>query len=171
MEPTPENIERVQIRSYQPEDHATVSRLYTDGLLTGQIAPNDTGADIENIQEAYFTEDANHFWVAELDDAILGMIGVARDREHTAEIRRLRVEKDWQHTDIAERLIETALTFCKHHQYLKIVLDTRASTQSRAKELFDRFSFQHTRTRIAQGKDLLEFYLDLYRPPKQKEDG
>ena len=35
-----------------------------------------------------------------------------------------------------------------------------------AVDLFDRIGFQHTRTRPAPGKELLEFYLDLYRQPK-----
>ena len=35
--------------------------------------------------------------------------------------------------------------------------------------LFDRFGFQHTRSRAAHGKEQLEFYLDLYRQKKEGE--
>lgn len=156
------------VRTYRPEDQPAVSRLYTDGLLAGQIAPNDTGADIENIHEAYLADPRNHLWVAELAGQVLGMIGVAQDLEHTAEIRRLRVEKTWQHTGIANRLIEVALAHCKHHGYLKVVLDTRFERES-AVGLFDRFGFQHTRTKSLHGKEMLEFYLDLYRPPRKEQ--
>ena len=162
-----ENLDdRLIVRSYSPTDQNVVSRLYTEGLLAGQIAPNDTGADIENIQDAYFNEDANHFWVAELDQQVLGMIGVAREEEHTAEIRRLRVEPKWQKSSIAARLIETALEHCHHHGYLKVVFDTRFDPDA-ALGLFDRFGFQHSKTRSVHGKDLLEFYLDLYRQPRK----
>ena len=156
---------RLIVRSFKPGDQEAVSHLYTHGLLVGRITPNDTGADIENIQQAYFGEESSHFWVAEMDGQILGMIGVARDRKDQAEIRRLRVDAKWQQTIIAERLVETAVAHCHHHGYLKIVLDTRFDTDA-AMNMFDRFSFQHTRTKSLHGKDQLEFYLDLYRQPR-----
>lgn len=155
------------MRSYRAEDQEAVSRLYTDGLLAGQIASNDTGADIENIHEAYFTDPRSHFWVAQVNGRVLGMIGVAMD-DNVAEIRRLRVEKEWQHTNIGAKLLETALRHCKHHASLKIVFDTRFE-HTAAVELFDRLGFQHTRTKTLHGKELLEFYLDLYR--QHKPDG
>lgn len=156
----------VTVRSYQLADQAVVSTLYTAGLLAGQIAPNDTGADIDNIQHAYLEDDRTHFWVAEADGAVRGMIGVATNDEHVAEIRRLRVEKPYQNTDIAARLIETALAHCKQHGYLKIRLDTRFDPDT-VVDVFDRFGFQHTRTKAVPGKELLEFYLDLYRQDKR----
>ena len=159
---------RLIVRSFEPRDQETVSRLYTEGMLVGQMAPNDTGADIDDIQQAYFEDESSHFWVAELDGRVLGMIGVASYREDRAEIRRLRVDADWQQTGIAERLVETALAHCSHHGYLKVVFDTRFDTDA-AMSLFDRFAFQHTRTKSRYGKDLLEFYLDLYRQPRKTQ--
>lgn len=164
--PSQVELENLEVRTYRPGDQAAVSRLYTDGLLAGQIASNDTGADIDNVKHAYFEEPSNHFWVAEVEGQVLGMIGVARDQEHTAEIRRLRVDKAWQHTNIGAELLKTALRHCRHHAYLKIVLDTRFE-QSAALDLFDRVGFQHTRTKSLHGKDLLEFYLDIYRQPEE----
>jgi len=155
----------VTVRYWQPDDQKAVAHLYTHGLLAGQIDPNDTGADIENIGEAYFSDDRDRFWVAQNDSReIVGMIGVARDieRDHIIEIRRLRVAKSDRTHDIAEQLLETAVHHCKHHGFLKIVFDTRFE-RSNAVDLFERFGFQHTRTKTVQGKDLLEFYMDLYR--------
>jgi N-acetylglutamate synthase-like GNAT family acetyltransferase len=161
-------IEKLAVRGYQLADQRAVARLYTHGLLAGQIAPNDTGADIENMREAYFTDPANHFWIAEVDHRIVGMIGVARDEGHTAEIRRLRVDPAFHHSDVALRLIETAITHCKHHGYLKVVFDTRFEREE-AVGLFDRFGFQHTRSKAAHGKEQLEFYLNLYHQKKEAE--
>lgn len=163
------DIEKVQVRQYMPSDQASVSRLYTEGLLAGQIAPNDTGVDIENIQEAYIEDEHSNFWVADSDGTVLGMVAVAGDEDHTAEIRRLRVDRSHQNTPISVVLIETALAFCKHNGYLKIVLDTRFE-HDQAMNLFDRFGFQHHRTRSSHGKDNLEFYLDLYRQPKPESN-
>lgn len=156
------------VRSYEEADHDAVASLYDAGLLAGQIAPNDSGADLDYIREAYFEDDRHHFWVAEHDGRCVGMIGVASDEEHTAEIRRLRVAKDLQQSGIAAKLLETAINHCKHHGYLKIRLDTRFE-KDEAVGLFDRVGFQHTRTRPTPGKETLEFYLDLYR--KDEDDG
>ncbi|MCE9590841.1 MAG: GNAT family N-acetyltransferase [Planctomycetes bacterium] len=155
----------IHVRTYRDGDHAAVERLYTDGHLSGQIAPNDTGMDIENIHDAYFSEPANHLWVAEEKGRVVGMIGVACDGQ-TAEIRRLRVQKDLQQTPIAARLVETALSHIRHHGMLKVVLDTHFEASAQA--LFEKFGFHHTRTKNAFGKDILEFYLDIYRQPKRE---
>lgn len=167
-QPDNEQAASVTVRSYAESDHDQVTQLYNDGLLAGQIAPNDSGADLDYIREAYFDDDRHHFWVAESNGRCVGMIGVASDEDHTAEIRRLRVAKDLQQTPTAARLLETAINHCKHHGYLKIRLDTRFE-KDEAVDLFDRVGFQHTRTRPTPGKETLEFYLDLYR--KEDDEG
>jgi N-acetylglutamate synthase-like GNAT family acetyltransferase len=159
----------LNVRTYSEGDGPSVSRLYDQGLLEGQLAANDTGADIDNIQSAYFDNPRHHFWVAEYDGKIIGMIGVGSDEDHTAEIRRLRVEPSLQTSPIAARLVEVALAHCKHHNYLKIRLDTRFE-KTEAVDLFDRIGFQHTRTREVQGKEMLEFYLDLYRDHTDEDE-
>jgi len=156
------------IRSYEDRDQQAVAHLYVHGLLAGQIALNDTGADIENIKAAYLDNDRNHFWIAQSGGKLLAMIGVAADMEHTAEIRRLRVEKAFQNSPIAGQLVEVALAHCRLHGYVKVVFDTRFEHDA-AMDLFDRFGFQHTRTKSAHGKKLLEFYLDLYRQTKPEQ--
>jgi len=159
----------IVVRSYRPDDQPMVSQLYTEGLLAGQIAPNDTGADIENMAEAYFNSPTSHFWIAENDGQVLGMIGVAGEENQTAEIRRLRVRKDHQNSATASKLVETAVAHCKKHGYLKVILDTRFEKEA-AMDLFDRFGFQHNRTKNLHGKDLFEFYLDLYRQTKDEQE-
>ena len=163
------DLDRVEIRDFRPEDKSAVQRLYDEGLLVGQIPANDTAADIENIVEAYLEPERAHFWIAEYEDQVLGMVGVAEDEQDVAEIRRLRVDPRWQGKGIEGKLMETALGFCRHHHYLKVVLDTHMQPGS-AIALFDRFAFQHHRTRAAHGKETLEFFLDLYREPRLEND-
>ena len=162
-------MDDLNVRTYQPEDQAAILALFDQGLLTGQVAPNDTGADIEHIQDAYFDSERHHFWVATLHNQVVGMIGVASDEEHTAEVRRLRVQKDLQNTPIASQLLTIALDHCKVHGYLKVLLDTRFEREE-AVDLFEKVGFQHTRTKNVHGKDLLEFYLDIYRQDSPTEE-
>jgi len=162
----------VVIRPYQPQDQGAVARLYTAGLLAGQIPDNDSGADIDNIGEAYLAAERANFWVAQHEGSIVGMVGVAEDEPNVAEIRRLRVEPDLQGHGIGMLLMETALGFCRHHGYLKVRLDTRLEQVQTglAAQMFDRFAFQHHRTKEVAGKAVLEFYLDLYREPRNEEE-
>ncbi len=159
---------RIVLRTFEPKDQAAVNWLYEHGLLEGQPADNDTGADIENITEAYLTGDRAHFWVAEVDGEVVGMVGLAEDEPNIAEIRRLRVKPELHTQGIATRLMEMALAFCRHHGFLKVRLDTRLQP-GHAAELFERFAFQHHRTKEVPGKELLEYYLDLYREPRNEE--
>ncbi|MEO0965539.1 MAG: GNAT family N-acetyltransferase [Planctomycetota bacterium] len=153
----------LRIRSYRPDDQPTVLRLFDVGLLAGQVRANDTGADIDHVQEAYFDSDKHHFWVAEVEGKVAGMIGVNADEEHTAEVRRLRVEPSFANPgDIASRLLWTAVEHCREHGFLKVRLDTSFEKDA-AVDLFDRVGFHHTRTKTVKGKELLEFYVDLYR--------
>ena len=157
------------VRTYQPQDQAAVTHLYTAGLLLGQIAPNDTGADVENISEAYLTDPRNHFWIAQLNQSVVGMIGVAAEENNTAEVRRLRVDKAFQDTTIVSKLIETAINHCRRHGYLKVVFDTHFE-HSMTVNIFTHFGFHHTRTKNYHGRDALEFYLDLYSRGKSANE-
>ncbi|MEO0514832.1 MAG: GNAT family N-acetyltransferase [Planctomycetota bacterium] len=166
---SPDDYAGLEVRTFVDADQAEVMRLYNDGLLAGQIAPNDTGADLDHVSQAYFDEPRHHFWVAQVNGQIVGMIGVGSDEDHTAEVRRLRVDPGHQLSPVAERLLDAALQHCKNNGYLKIRLDTRYE-KTAALGHFERIGFQHTRTRTAPGKEVLEFYLDLYRQHEDQPD-
>jgi len=159
------------VRSYRKEDLPACRLLYRDGLLGGQLAENDTGLDIDDIEIAYMRDAGNHFWVAEISDDggkpdIAGMVGVQHYEDGVGEIRRLRVKSDMRRRGIGSKLIETALQFCQEKSYLKITLDTFMEREPAIK-LFEKFHFRHSRTKLVGGKELLYFYLDLYsRDPR-----
>ena len=153
------------IRSFRREDLPACTQLYRDGLLGGKIAENDTGLDIDDIEQAYMSKPGSHFWVAELlDDSheIVGMIGVQQDEDSVGEIRRLRVKVTRAAAAIGSALIETALKFCQERGYLKIKLDTFVDREPAIK-LFEKFHFRHSRTRNLHDKEIMHFYLDLYQ--------
>ena len=157
------------IRTFRREDLPACTRLYREGLIGGKIAENDTGLDIDDIEQAYLSHPHSHFWVAELDadgngkqPEVVGMIGVQGHEENTAEIRRLRVAQEHRRRGIGSALLETALRFCHERGYLKITLDTFMEREP-AVRLFEKFHFRHGRTRNVAGRDVMHFYLDLYQ--------
>lgn len=155
------------IRSFGKDDHAAVKALYTDGLLGGKLADNDTGFDIDDVALAYMSTPGSHFWVAEADGAIVGMIGVQQLDAGVGEIRRLRVDPDYRRRGIGSALLQKALEFCRDQGLLKVTLDTFIEREP-ALKLFEKFNFRHDKTREAAGKQLLFFYLDLYGSDKSK---
>jgi ribosomal protein S18 acetylase RimI-like enzyme len=157
------------IRSFEPRDHNAVRKLYTDGLLGGAIAPNDTGFDIDDVGLAYMRTPGSHFWVAEDKGEIVGMIGVQQLDAGVGEIRRLRVCTAQRRRGIGSALLQRALEFCRDQGLLKVTLDTYIEREP-ALKLFEKFNFRHDKTRETGGKQLLFFYLDLYGQDRSKRE-
>ena len=158
----------VNIRTFEPPDHAAVKELYLNGLLGGQLASNDTGFDIDDIRLAYFSNPNSHFWVADADGQIIGMIGVQQLEPGIGEIRRLRVHTEFRRRGVGSSMLQRALEFCRDRGMLKVTLDTYIEREP-ALKLFEKFNFRHDRTRESAGKQLLFFYLDLYGSDKSKK--
>ncbi len=159
------NLKQISMRLVDDADHASVRELFRAGLIEGLVPENDTGADMENIAEAYFSDEGQSaLWVADYENSIIGMVGVQKTSDHGAEVRRLRVHADYRRKGVGAKLMEQALTFCRHHGYLKVTLDVRIE-RGPAIALFEKFGFQLNRTREINGRRMLDFYVDLYRDP------
>ncbi len=158
-----QSVDSTTIRPATIDDLPAIRGLFDESVYEGQTRINDTGADIDNFNEAYLGDsDHDLFWVAQRSDAVVGMIGVQEMDEDVIEIRRLRVDAGHRRTGIGTALMEQALSFCRDHSYMKIVLDVRIE-RGPAIELFKKFGFYHSRTRESDGHKLLDFYVDLYQ--------
>ena len=158
-------LDDVLLQPAQEEDYAAVRELFRAGLDEGLVPDNDTGADIETLHDAYFSDDGqSNFWVAKYSGDVVGMIGVQKTSDGTAEVRRLRVRRTHRRHGVGAKLVEQALTFCQHHGYLKVILDVRIE-RGPAIALFEKFGFQLARSREVEGRKMLDFYFDLYRDP------
>lgn len=155
------------IRSFTPDDQVACKRLYTEGLIACAIAPNDTGWDIDNIEDVYMRRPGSHFWVAVASSGeVVGMLGVQHHEQGVGEIRRLRVAKEHRRKGIGRTLLETALQFCQQLGDVKVTLDT-VMEKSLAVSIFERFHFRHHSSKTVGDKELLYFYIDLYSTDKK----
>ena len=153
------------IRNATLLDLSHIQRLFDESVYEGHTRINDTGADIENFADAYIDGPDNcDFWVAEVEQEIVGMIGVQEIGDDVAEVRRLRVKEGHRRQGIGTSLMEQAIAFCRDHGNVKIVLDVRIE-RGPAIELFKKFGFFRSRTRETDDHKLLEFYVDLYNEP------
>ena len=140
---------------------AVLRELFEKSRVEGQTRENDTGADLDYLVAGYFECKDSGFWVAQYEEWIVGMIGVQRVSDNSAEIRRLRVRDAYRRNGIGTKLMLYAIEFCKEKQFLKVVLDVRIE-RSPAIQLFDTFGFLHGRERETEGRTTIDFYLDLY---------
>ena len=87
---SPQNfkIKEMIIRSATNEDIPVLRELFERSRLEGQTRENDTGADIDYLIAGYFECGDSGFWVAQSQECIVGMIGVQRLNDNSAEIRR-----------------------------------------------------------------------------------
>ena len=155
-----------QIRTATDQDIPVLRELFEAGVFESQVHNNDTGADIEQLHDAYFSDAAQGgFCVATQDDEIAGMIGVQRLDESVAEMRRLRVRPQFRRQGIATALMTHAIRFCRDHDYLKVVLDVRVQRQP-AIQLFEKCGFYLARAREQDGRRTLDFFVDLYSDPR-----
>ncbi len=159
-------IDPIRIRSYTMDDLPGVLRLNTDGVLSDSRPIDPTTHDFEDMETAYFSRPEDHFWVAEVQGELIGMIGVAKLGRHIETIRRLRVTHAWQDTDLVFWLVKVALDHCRHHGVLKVVLDAPCRPR-RAVGFLQRLGFQYTRTHDRDSRDVMEFYINLYERPSQ----
>jgi ribosomal protein S18 acetylase RimI-like enzyme len=156
------DLEQVMVRSACEQDAPALRELFYESINEGLVGENDTGADIDNLREGYFEDEGQSgFWVAVFREQVIGMIGVQKIADNSAEVRRLRVRNVFRRRGVGALLMERALAFCQHQGYLKVVLDVRIE-RGPAIALFQKFGFKHARTREIGGRKLLDFYIDLY---------
>ena len=155
------NAEKMVIRSATNDDVNVLRELFERSRIEGQTRENDTGADLDYLMSGYFECKESGFWVAQYEEWIVGMIGVQRISENSAEIRRLRVRDSFRRKGIGTKLMQHAISFCREKHFLKVVLDVRIERVS-AISMFHTFGFLHGRERNLNGRKLRDFYLDLY---------
>jgi len=155
------NIDNMNIRLATTDDVPTLRELFEQSRIDGQTRENDTGADLDHLMAGYFECKDSGFWVAEFEENTVGMIGVQRINDSSAEIRRLRVSNSYQRKGIGTKLMQHAVSYCRKKHFLKVVLDVRIE-RGPAIRMFDSFGFLHGRERDLDGRKLRDFYLDLY---------
>lgn len=149
----------LNIRTFQPADAAAVRDLFSQGLLDfvsdGAYGVFDMGYeepmreyirhsladDLADISASYFNEPGGHFWVAEVDGQIKGMVGIQRRTQEEAELRRMSVAADSRRHGIGGKLLETAEAFCGRKGYCRIRL-TSVSLLQPAIAMYRKYGYQ-----------------------------
>jgi putative acetyltransferase len=144
----------VRIRRYRPSDQPAVVGLFRQYMW--ELTPPNLGAEFQayvekairdelgKIEEYYFARDDQGFWIADERGGVLGMAGVERHGDDSAELRRMAVEKSHRRKGIGRQLLATAEAFCRDAGYRKLVLST-SELQVAARGLYESSGYRLVR--------------------------
>ena len=142
----------LNIRTFRPADVGAVRLLFAQSLL--DFAGNSTQAvesyvessladDLADISLHYLRSPGDHFWVAEDEGQIKGIVGIQGRDQREAELRRMSVARDARRQGIGWALLETTETFCREQGYQQIRLTTVTLLQP-AIAMYIRFGYRLT---------------------------
>jgi ribosomal protein S18 acetylase RimI-like enzyme len=134
----------ISIRQYQQADQETVMKLHVEGLnqFSASIGNPYLDKDMEQIEESYLHNDGN-FLVGILDNRIVSMGAYRKYDNDTAEIKRIRVDLEYQRRGLGQMILTALEKSAKEKGYNKLILDT-TSKQLPAQKLFERNSYKET---------------------------
>lgn len=137
----------IAIRSSRPGDPSLVCYFYYK-LYEKQYGFNGCveGYFIRGMAELFADPDGSRLWVAERDGKILGCIAIVKKSAHEAQLRWFGVDAAVQGTGLGNRLLETAMEFCKSRRYTDVILWT-IDILKPARHLYGKYGFAMTETK------------------------
>ncbi len=133
------------IRRYEPKDYAAVMEMHVAGLVQmnayGGIGPWD--ADLEDIEGHYF-QNEGEFLIGEYQGRVAAMGAFRKTGEKEAEIKRMRVQADFQGRGFGQRIYEALEAKARELKYTRLHLDT-GITQIPAQKLYEKNGFVEIR--------------------------
>lgn len=102
--------------------------------------PDSTDADLENIEQSYFGRGGAFYVLESQDSSVIGAYGLYRMDEHTCELRKMYLHRDFRGRGLGKRLLEDALTQARELGFTKVALET-ASVLKEAIALYQSYGF------------------------------
>jgi GNAT superfamily N-acetyltransferase len=149
----------VTIKTFQPEDQATVKNLILAGLVEhwGEL-DSSKNPDLNDIASTY----ANGvFLVARLRDEIVGTGAFVPHADGVAKIVRMSVGATMRRKHIGMLILHHLIQYAKDYGYQKIVLETTEDWH----EAIEFYLHNHFRITHFRDGDVY-FVLDLFNPDK-----
>jgi ribosomal protein S18 acetylase RimI-like enzyme len=141
-----DETEALQLRRYTEADAAAVWALHNHSvnLLDGDGSTEDE--DLRNVTETYL-ESGGEFLVGEADGKLVAMGALMRTGPASGEIKRMRVERNYQRQGFGSRLLAQLEARARELGYRRLRLDTTTG-QTAAQALYLECGF----TKIGTGR-------------------
>ena len=133
--------EKLQIRQSEPGDAGYVAFMH--GRFYHKYHGFHGGAEYYFIKHlADFVRDPNgsKLWIAETGGTIVGSAAIVYVEKSIAQLRWFFVEPEYQNKGIGNKLMQTALDFCRENNYQSIFLWTFMGLDA-ARHIYDKAGF------------------------------
>ena len=147
----------MRIRSYTDKDGPAVRALFVRvnrDLAPEGMRPQFEAYIVQSLDEeidhipAYYAERGGSFWVAEDAGTLLGMYGLERCEENSAELRRMYVSPEARRRGVARAMLAHAERLCRSAGVDRLTLST-AEVQTSALALYRASGFELIREEVA----------------------
>jgi len=110
-----------------------------------QIRLNELGwksepDDLKKIPEIYMAKNGS-FWIALIDDRVVGTIALEDLENNQGYLQRMYLDEKYRGTGLADKLLNTLLSFAKRKNYKEIFLGTTTEAQ-RAIRFYEKNNFK-----------------------------
>ena len=138
-----------KIRSFEDADYYEVRELFERSLIEfsgscetamRSYVQSSLSDDLIDIRKHYCDSLTNHFWVAEVDGIVKGMVGIQSTSDGTAELRRMSVDREMRRLGIGSKLLSVAEAFCNElgHKSIRV---TTVTLLAPAIALYENYGF------------------------------
>ncbi|KAG8536580.1 hypothetical protein GDO81_026062 [Engystomops pustulosus] len=99
--------------------------------------------DLQDIEKTYMEDQGSHFWVAEVEDSVVGTVAAkpSDDRQDELMLKRMSVRKDFRGLGIAKALSREVIGFARQRGYRSVVLNT-LMVQREAQKMYESVGFR-----------------------------
>ncbi|XP_069832364.1 probable N-acetyltransferase camello [Dendropsophus ebraccatus] len=100
-------------------------------------------ADLQDIQKTYMENQGSHFWVAEVEDTVVGTVAAKPSDEnpHELVLKRMSVRKDFRGLGMAKALSREVMGFARQRGYNSVILNT-LMVQREAQRMYESVGFK-----------------------------
>ena len=143
---------QLKIRRYKKSDNKTVWNLHTTGLKQNNayILKGKWDEDLNNIEKVYLKN--GEFLIGEINGKIVAMGAFKKVSEKKAEIKRMRVHRDYQKKGFGQTILDELEKRAAKMGYKILRLDT-TDRQKSAQKFFEKNGYIKTKSKIFSEHD------------------
>ena len=154
--------EALRVRPLEVRDLKDAGETFPGAMLHLHAGPTDS-------LNSFFKQVASGWqnaWVAEAEDRLIGMAVLSIESRTLARLTYLHVAGDGpHHAPTAKALAEVAIREAWDGGYLKLVVHAQIPTTHVIEYMHD-LGFEFARTHLSGSERVVEFYRNLYEPPR-----
>ncbi len=154
-------MENIILRQFEEKDEEAIYNLHIEGLKQSESFIDDPKArdqldqDLKRIREEYI-ENGGEFFVATMNDEVVGMGALRKINDATAEIKRMRVKPELQGKGIGGLILDKLIEKAKELDYKKLLLDT-STKQIVAQKLYESRGFKESKRGKIHGQETIYY--------------